>query len=194
MRECRLLQAYSAGDWGNRWRHITNHGVQRDHAAFDAKRNTLSLSTLRLELVEAALGRCEAGDVTAQQAAWAAVDEQCDRLPLAIRGVVAGTFARFAVRRRAWVLVAPYDLVKLTVRASPARLAQTERKLFWPMASCFEVFGFDFLVDADWKVWLLEVRRQRDGSDDVFGHHVHASCFQINECPALEGVANPVSL
>lgn len=28
---------------------------------------------------------------------------------------------------------------------------------FFTLPNCFELFGFDFLVDAEWNVWLLEV-------------------------------------
>ena len=29
---------------------------------------------------------------------------------------------------------------------------------FFTLPNCFELFGFDFLVDESWNVWLLEVR------------------------------------
>ena len=28
---------------------------------------------------------------------------------------------------------------------------------FFTLPNCFELFGFDLLVDEDWRVWLLEV-------------------------------------
>ena len=28
---------------------------------------------------------------------------------------------------------------------------------FFTLPNCFELFGFDFLVDEDWNAWLLEV-------------------------------------
>lgn len=28
---------------------------------------------------------------------------------------------------------------------------------FFTLPNCFELFGFDLLVDQDWNVWLLEV-------------------------------------
>ena len=31
-----------------------------------------------------------------------------------------------------------------------------------PRQDCFELFGFDFLVDADWQLWLLEVNAEPD--------------------------------
>ena len=30
---------------------------------------------------------------------------------------------------------------------------------FFTLPNCFELFGFDLLVDEDWHLWLLEVRR-----------------------------------
>lgn len=36
---------------------------------------------------------------------------------------------------------------------------------FFTLPNCFELFGFDFLVDEAWNVWLLEVRQLR-----VFTH------------------------
>lgn len=32
---------------------------------------------------------------------------------------------------------------------------------FFTLPNCFELFGFDLMVDADFKVWLLEVRLLR---------------------------------
>lgn len=39
-------QPYKASDWSNKWIHITNHGVQRQHKDFDAALQTLSLEAL----------------------------------------------------------------------------------------------------------------------------------------------------
>jgi len=85
---------------------------------------------------------------------------------------------------------------------------QNRPKLFLPMPNCFEVFGFDFLVDSAWKVWLLEVRELHGCGAWAWGVElplgfvavvVRESCgltarvaAQVNECPALEGVADPV--
>lgn len=30
------------------------------------------------------------------------------------------------------------------------------------LADCFELFGFDLLMDADWRVWLLEANAEPD--------------------------------
>ena len=30
---------------------------------------------------------------------------------------------------------------------------------FFTLPHCFELFGFDLLVDEDWHLWLLEVTR-----------------------------------
>jgi hypothetical protein len=43
---------YVAGDWTNRWVHVTNHGVQRDHPHYDRLKQTLSLDELQKALVE----------------------------------------------------------------------------------------------------------------------------------------------
>eukprot|EP00210_Caulerpa_lentillifera_P004046 g3859.t1 len=33
---------------------------------------------------------------------------------------------------------------------------------FLPLPNCFEFFGFDFLLDAEWNVWLLEANAEPD--------------------------------
>ena len=33
---------------------------------------------------------------------------------------------------------------------------------FMPMPNCFELFGFDFLIDEDWHCWLLEANAEPD--------------------------------
>ena len=33
---------------------------------------------------------------------------------------------------------------------------------FFTLPNCFEVFGLDLLVDADWHVWLLEANAEPD--------------------------------
>ena len=33
---------------------------------------------------------------------------------------------------------------------------------FMPLPNCFELFGFDFLVDEAWGVWLLEANAEPD--------------------------------
>lgn len=33
---------------------------------------------------------------------------------------------------------------------------------FFPLPRCFELFGFDLLVDEDWHVWLLEANAEPD--------------------------------
>ena len=43
---------------------------------------------------------------------------------------------------------------------------------FFCLPNCFELFGFDLLVDEDWHVWLLEVRISAQQS---VHHHDH--CF-----------------
>lgn len=33
---------------------------------------------------------------------------------------------------------------------------------FFPLPGCFELFGFDLMVDADWRLWLLEANAEPD--------------------------------
>lgn len=33
---------------------------------------------------------------------------------------------------------------------------------FFTLPTCFELFGFDLLVDEDWRVWLLEANAEPD--------------------------------
>ena len=37
------------------------------------------------------------------------------------------------------------------------RAYENEYTIFCPMSNCFELFGLDFLVDEDFRVYLLEV-------------------------------------
>jgi hypothetical protein len=40
------LQPFKLEDWSNQWIHVTNHGVQRNHASYTRGRNTLLFETL----------------------------------------------------------------------------------------------------------------------------------------------------
>ena len=33
---------------------------------------------------------------------------------------------------------------------------------FFPLPGCFELFGFDLMLSADWRVWLLEANAEPD--------------------------------
>lgn len=33
---------------------------------------------------------------------------------------------------------------------------------FFPLPRCFELFGFDLMVDANWRLWLLEANAEPD--------------------------------
>ena len=33
---------------------------------------------------------------------------------------------------------------------------------FFTLPNCFELFGFDLLVDRDWRLWLLEANAEPD--------------------------------
>ena len=33
---------------------------------------------------------------------------------------------------------------------------------FFTLPNCFELFGFDLMVDADWRLWLLEANAEPD--------------------------------
>ena len=38
---------------------------------------------------------------------------------------------------------------------------------FLVLPNCFELFGFDFLVDEDLNVWILEVTREEKGEREI---------------------------
>jgi len=45
-------EQFVCGQWDNRWIHVTNHGVQREHPKYDRAKQTLSLTELEQALVE----------------------------------------------------------------------------------------------------------------------------------------------
>lgn len=45
-------EQFVCGQWDNRWIHVTNHGVQREHPKYDRAKQTLSLMELEQALVE----------------------------------------------------------------------------------------------------------------------------------------------
>ena len=48
--------------------------------------------------------------------------------------------------------------VALTFAAALPRVNEVQSQMDLPPRSCFQYFGLDFLLDADLKAWLLEVR------------------------------------
>jgi hypothetical protein len=46
-----------------------------------------------------------------------------------------------------------------TIRALIVRSALSTRKIIDPLKrkSCFELFGYDFIIDEDFNIWLIEV-------------------------------------
>ena len=43
------------------------------------------------------------------------------------------------------------DLVNISMQAVRKKLNPHERKF------CFEIFGYDFIIDSEFKVWLIEI-------------------------------------
>lgn len=134
-------EAYVAGDWGNQWVHITNHGVQRGHPTYDPAFNTPTLDQLLVRLTATpGIADADAGSSESTTATSRAPTE-APNLFERICALVADTFAAF----------------------------RDKRKYFLPLPNCFELFGFDIMLDDAWRLWLLE----------------------INDGPALEAVAMP---
>jgi Tubulin-tyrosine ligase family len=43
------------------------------------------------------------------------------------------------------------EIVKISMLSVKSKLNENDRKF------CFELFGYDFFIDADFKVWLIEI-------------------------------------
>ena len=102
-------------DWGNRWAHITNHIVQRDHPAYDGARQCQLLKDALKTLCPACCSESRAAAAAAAAAATAASESstencgssssdegavpvhECQRLFARICAVVERTFAAFKV-------------------------------------------------------------------------------------------------
>lgn len=87
-------EPYVAGDWGNKWVHITNNSVQRAHPDFDASTSTLMLDEL-LATVDASGGADGGAPSRTPEGLFAQLCE-----------LVAGTFACLKGKRK-WFLPLP---------------------------------------------------------------------------------------
>ncbi len=50
-----------------------------------------------------------------------------------------------------------WSLLVTGIRAGECLEAVSGELSFFTLPTCFELFGFDLVVDQDWHVWLLEV-------------------------------------
>ena len=108
----------------------------------------------------------EGGDATESRSFT--LEELCERVPLPKDSPTAGALSG---RIRDQIHAVVKDLfVAARSRASPA-------VGFFPMAGSFELFGLDFIVDEDGKVWLLEVNS--DPSLAVFGERLKPLCSTL---------------
>ena len=51
---------------------------------------------------------------------------------------------------------------------------------FQPRGDCFELFGFDFMLDEDWGVWLLEVNAEPDFRYNINAMQIQRNAMQCN--------------
>lgn len=60
---------------------------------------------------------------------------------------------------------------------------------FFPLPRCFELFGFDLMLDADWRLWLLEANAEPDFGQT--GERLKGLVAGVVEC-TLQLVADPL--
>lgn len=69
-----------------------------------------------------------------------------------------------------------YDLIIKTIIASEAAVVQACRKNNLHHNSCFDLFGFDVILDSDLKPWLLEVNLSPSlSTDSPLDHHIKSN-------------------
>lgn len=148
-RHCRVLVASDAFSWtdmGNVYCHVSNRGVNQRRGDYDAATQDVDLDALD-------------GDMTLPLSP--AVDEST-AAPASHPRVATGTGASAALLRQMHGIVGELF----------ARLQNSgNRRHFFTLPNCFEAFGFDFVVDAGGRCWLLEVNA--DPSLSMF----HAKTF-----------------
>lgn len=96
------------------------------------------------------------------------IDELCERVRLPKDSPTAAALSE-CIRNQIDAVVKDLFFAARS-RASPA-------VGFFPMAGSFELFGLDFIVDEDGKVWLLEVNS--DPSLAVFGERLKPLCSDL---------------
>lgn len=164
-------QPFVNADWGNKWVHVTNHGVQRHHPDYNHDRKTLTWSGF---MTEVAVGR-----------AGVDIKRKCQELRSAIHQVVAGTFACMEVR---------LHRVNVCPCAKPFTylpLSRHNGSYSCPCPTASKCLGLTCLLmrHGSRGFWRYAIR--------VVMHGVALTCpppccCQVNECPALEGLAHPV--
>jgi hypothetical protein len=78
------------------------------------------------------------------------------------------------------------DIVIDSILSCKYQLNQSQRKY------CFELLGFDFLIDEDFRTWLLEVNNNpflgiQNPNHQILMHNMMNSLFEIVLEPLLQG-------
>ena len=171
LRCCVVDQPFVNADWGNKWVHVTNHGVQRHHPDYNHDRKTLTWSGF---MTEVAVGR-----------AGVDIKRKCQELRSAIHQVVAGTFACMEVR---------LHRVNVCPCAKPFTylpLSRHNGSYSCPCPTASKCLGLTCLLmrHGSRGFWRYAIRVAMHGVSLTWPP---PCCCQVNECPALEGLAHPV--
>jgi hypothetical protein len=166
-----LLAALPAAGF-QRSAHITNHVVQRAHPAYDRQLHTLLLPELlaRLQL-------CSSASQLALQEP-AVFGSLCSSVRRVLQAALAG-------KRCSWEPLPDAAAGAAAGAASSEGPAAGTRPLpFLVLPNCFELFGFDFLLQE-------EERQGAAAAAAAAGRGVQPVLLEVNGGPALEGLARP---
>ncbi|KAL6054835.1 Tubulin-tyrosine ligase/Tubulin polyglutamylase [Balamuthia mandrillaris] len=152
-----------------RFAHITNNAVNKWHHEWSEKRGTMLFEEVFESLAEEKIAELRRKGEEAE-------DEEANRIKEEMKDKM--------------------EMVRSSMHAIAKEVFEAvhgQPTAFMPMDTCFELFGFDFLVDAQWKTWLLEVNAGPDLA--AYGARLRPlctrflrECYHVAVCPVVLGL------